>query len=126
MISVSQALKIHDIVIEKFGGASGLRDEKLLKSALERPFQTFDGKDLYPTPITKSSAILESILMNHPFVDGNKRTGYVLFRLVLNYFDFDIHATQEEKYEFVISITTGERKFEEICLWVEEKIINIG
>lgn len=76
MISVSEAILIQDILIEKFGGTRGIRDRGLLESALARPFQTFDNKDLYPTIVKKAAALIESILRNHPFVDGNKRIGY--------------------------------------------------
>ena len=78
MISVEQVLKIHSIAIEKFGGANGVRDMGGLQSALARPFQTFGGTDLYPTTYEKAAAIGESLIMNHPFIDGNKRTGYLL------------------------------------------------
>ncbi|MEP1096365.1 MAG: type II toxin-antitoxin system death-on-curing family toxin, partial [Cyclobacteriaceae bacterium] len=77
MISEREALEIHSILIERFGGSEGIRDKALLLSALNRPFQTFDGNELYPTVIDKAAAILESIIKNHPFIDGNKRTGYV-------------------------------------------------
>ena len=83
MIDIHDVELIHQILIEKFGGGKGIRDRKLLESALARPFQTFDKKDLYVTPIEKAAALLESILINHPFIDGNKRTGYVLMRLLL-------------------------------------------
>jgi death-on-curing protein len=75
MISVSEAIYIHDILIERFGGSTGIRDVGLLESALARPFQTFNGVDLYPESIEKAAALIESILNNHPFVDGNKRIG---------------------------------------------------
>ena len=70
MISEKEALKIHAILIEKFGGSVGVRDKELLDSTLNRPFLTFDGKELYPTPVDKAAAILESIVKNHPFTDG--------------------------------------------------------
>ena len=73
MISVEQVLKIHGIAIEKFGGANGVRDLGGLQSALARPFQTFGGTDLYPTIFEKAAAIGESLIMNYPFIDGNKR-----------------------------------------------------
>lgn len=72
MISAEEALEIHSILIEKFGGTHGVRDKSLLDSALHRPYQTFDSKELYPTLIDKAAAILESIVKNHPFVDGKK------------------------------------------------------
>lgn len=125
MISIEKAIEIHAIVVEKFGGANGLRDKNLLNSALSRPFQTFDNVDLYDTPAKKAAAIIESVLINHPFLDGNKRTGYVLYRLILNMFDCDINASFDEKYEFVISITTGQRRFDEILKWTEFHLISL-
>ena len=83
MISRQEVESIHEILIEKFGGSSGIRDREILESAVGRPYQTFDQNDLYPSPIDKAAAIFESIISNHPFVDGNKRTAYVVMRLML-------------------------------------------
>ncbi|MEQ6118039.1 Fic family protein [Reichenbachiella sp. MALMAid0571] len=118
MISEKEALEIHAILIERFGGSGGIRDKELLDSALHRPYQTFDGQELYPTPIDKAAAILESIVKNHPFSDGNKRTGYVLARLLLMNQQIDIHADKEQKYQFVISISTGKLNFNQIKEWL--------
>ena len=67
MISVKQALAIHKIAIEKFGGSDGMRDFGNFESALARPFQTFDGKELYTTIEEKAAEIGESIIINHRF-----------------------------------------------------------
>lgn len=120
MISEKEALETHAILIERFGGSVGVRDKELLESALNRPFQTFDEKELYPTPVDKAATILESIVKNHPFTDGNKRTGYVLARLLLMNHQLDIHAKQERKYQFVISISTGELSFDQIKEWLKK------
>ena len=120
MISVNQALEIHEILIKQFGGTAGLRDLGSLESALARPFQTFDGKDLYPDFFTKSAAIGESIIINHPFIDGNKRTGYVLMETILRFGSIKISAQNNDLYEFVISISTGEKSFDEIVEWLKE------
>ncbi|MEO7266180.1 MAG: type II toxin-antitoxin system death-on-curing family toxin [Ferruginibacter sp.] len=93
-----------------------------LDSALARPFQTFENNELYPTPVNKSAALIESILVNHPFIDGNKRTDYVLMRIFLITNGLDINATQEEKYDFVINIASGKTKFEEITEWLTNHI----
>ena len=90
-----------------------------MDSALNRPYQTFDGNELYPTPIDKAAAILESIVKNHPFIDGNKRTGYVLARLLMMSEQLDIQADQEKKYHLVISISKGEISFDQIKEWLE-------
>jgi death-on-curing protein len=118
MISVENAIKIQSLLVDKFGGTTGIRDKGLLESALARPFQTFDKNDLYNSPIEKAAALIESIITNHPFIDGNKRFGYIAMRLVLLEAGLDIRATEEEKYEFVISIAKGELKFSGICSWI--------
>lgn len=118
MISRKEVEEIHKLVIEMFGGSHGIRDGNGLDSALARPFQTFDNKDLYSDTLQKAAALIESILINHPFIDGNKRTGYVLLRFFLIQNHIDINATLEEKYEFVIGIASGNIKYEEICKWL--------
>jgi death-on-curing protein len=123
MISYKEVVDIHQILIDEFDGANGIRDKELLSSALARSLQTFDGKELYPTPIEKAASLIESILINHPFIDGNKRTGYVLMRLILLSNNFDIIATQEEKYTFVIEIASGKSKFDSIVNWLTSHTI---
>lgn len=118
MISIKEVEEIHKKLIERFGGSHGIRELSALDSALARPFQTFDGEELYPTPVSKAASLIESILMNHPFTDGNKRTGYVLMRMLLIYHNLDIKASQDEKYEFVLSIATGHSKLPEIIDWL--------
>ena len=122
MIEISEVEKIHDILIERFGGAKGIRDKGILESAIGRPFQTFDGKDLYPDPIDKAAAIFESIVSNHPFVDGNKRTAYVLMRLILKRNQLDIEVDQEVKYDFVIRAAKGELTFDKIKTWIRNNL----
>jgi len=118
MITVDYAIKIHNTLIDKFGGIPGLRDRNLLESALARPYQTFDQKDLYKTPAEKSSALIESLITNHPFLDGNKRFGYTAMRLLLLEEGFDIAATENEKYDFVIDIAKGTLKYPDIYSWI--------
>jgi len=121
MISTEEAFKIHKLLVDQFGGSHGVRDKNSLNSALNRPFATFDHKELYPSPIEKAAAILESIVTNHPFIDGNKRTGYVLARLFLLKSGLDIESTQKDKYEMVIAVSKGEWKFEQIKTWLTNR-----
>ena len=122
MIDINEVEKIHDILIEKFGGGKGIRDKGLLESAINRPFQTFDGLDLYPDPVDKAAAIFESIITNHPFVDGNKRTAYVLMRLILKSNNLDIRLGQNEKYDFVIRSASGQVSFDQIRAWIKDNL----
>ena len=122
MITVEEAIRIHGILIDRFGGTNGIRDRNLLESALSRPFQTFDKKDLYSSPVDKAAALIESIVINHPFLDGNKRFGYIAMRLILLESGLDIDAPEEDKYLFVIGIAKGELKFNEICNWIKKNV----
>lgn len=123
MITVKEVEEIHKTLIDSFGGSHGIRDFAALDSALARPFQTFDGKELLPTPIQKVAALIESILINHPFIDGNKRTGYVLMRLFLMRYTLDLNASENEKYAFVISIASGHETFENIVAWLNKHVV---
>jgi death-on-curing protein len=70
MIDLNTSIHIHNILIDKFGGSKGIRDKALLESALNRPYATFDNIDLNPTGMDKAAALLESLIINHPFMDG--------------------------------------------------------
>jgi len=118
MIPIKDVEQLHRILIDKFGGSHGIRDNSALESALARPFQTFDKKDLYPSALEKAASLIEGILINHPFIDGNKRTGYTLLRLFLLQNEIDITASQDNKYEFVIDIASGTLKYEGIVSWL--------
>jgi death-on-curing protein len=122
MIEFKEVEKIHDILIEKFGGAKGIRDIGALESAINRPYQTFDGQDLYPDPVDKAAAIFESIISNHPFVDGNKRTAYVLMRLILLQNRLDIKTGQDEKFDFVIKAAKSELTVGQISDWIKSHL----
>jgi len=122
MIDFTEAGKIHEILIEKFGGTKGIRDKGALEAALKRPYATFDQKDLYPTAIDKAAAILESIISNHPFVDGNKRTGYVIMRLSLMESGLDIKSDQADKYKFVTNVANSNLNIDQIKEWIKKRI----
>ena len=115
-----KVIELHDEVLCRYGGASGIRDAGMLASALNRPFQTFDGEELYPSPYEKTAAILESIIQNHPFIDGNKRTGFLLSSTLLLENNISITASEDEKYDFVIKVSVSEFRFDEIIDWLKK------
>ncbi len=125
MIDFKTTEYVHNILINTYGGSKGIRDRGALEAALARPHATFDQNDLYPAPVDKAAALFESLIINHPFVDGNKRISYVLMRLTLLENEIDISASQDEKYNFVISASKGEYRFEEIREWLNAHIVKI-
>ena len=73
--SIEQILMLHTQLIEQTGGSNGVRDYNLLESAVETPFQSFGGKELYPTIQAKAVRLGYGLIKNHPMIDGNKRIG---------------------------------------------------
>jgi death on curing protein len=126
MIDLKTVENIHGLLIDQFGGSKGIRDLNSLKAAIARPWSTFDQNDLYPFPIDKAAAIFESLIIGHPFLDGNKRISYVLMRLILLDGNLDINASQEDKYEFVMAASKGELRFEGIKQWLLSHIEEIN
>ena len=119
MISIKEIVAIHEILIDHFGGLQGIRDKDSLEAALNRPLQTFDNKELYPSLLEKVAALLESLIKNHPFHDGNKRLGYTVSRLILLNNDMDIKASEIEKYNFIISIAENKVDYRHILDWLK-------
>jgi death-on-curing protein len=126
MIPIELVLHVHERSVKEYGGGNGLRDRDLLLAAIGRPFQTFDQQDLYQSPVEKATAIFESLIINHPFIDGNKRTAYLMLRYILNLYSFDIMAFEDEKYKMTISASTGEIRFDEIRVWIENHLVSIN
>ncbi len=112
MITLSEILLIHQNVLKVHGGANSVRDFGGLESAIARPYQTFGGEYLYSNSFERAAAIGESIIMNHPFIDGNKRTGYVLMETLLRIDGIKIASSDDDLYQFIISISTGSLNFE--------------
>lgn len=125
-IILSTTIAFHNKLIEDYGGSKGIRDLGSLKAAVNRPYATFDGTDLYPTSIEKSAAIFESLLINHPFIDGNKRIGYFMMEFLLD-IDFKlIDASQPEKYDFTIKVAEGKMNIDLIVEWLDNHVIALN
>ncbi len=118
MIDIVFVLRIQKTLIKLYGGEEGIRDIGLLDGALKRPFQTFEGKDLYETNIEKGAALIQSLINNHPFIDGNKRVGYFILRwfLIENKLDFNVRPNLI--YDFIIQVASGKYDFEAIKAWL--------
>ena len=119
-LELSTVLEIHERLIKATGGNYGLRDEGLLQSALYSPLATFGGEDLYLDFFTKVAVLLHKIAQNHPFVDGNKRTAFVvgITTLELNGYRFD--AEQEEVVNFMLEVAQGKVDIIRIEAWIRK------
>ncbi len=123
MIRPADVLALHDASIREYGGSHGLRDEGLFQSALARPFQTFDGTELYPSTFSKAAALGESLIVNHPFVDGNKRTGALVMEILLLEEGYSLQVSNDDFYDFIIAIATGTMHTAAIAAWLEARSV---
>mgnify|MGYP001782730524 CR=1 FL=1 len=117
-LSKSQILLLHNQLISETGGSSGLRDESLLDSALNAPFQTFDGKDVYPSLQQKAARLCFSLVKNHPFIDGNKRIGAHAMLVFLALNSIDLQYSQEEFSDIIIQLAAGEIELTDLLHWI--------
>lgn len=118
-LTSSEVVLIHARVIQRTGGSQGIRDIGLLESAVARPQATFDQNELYPTLWDKAAALMESLISNHSFVDGNKRTGVVAVGLFLERNGYTLTASNEEVYDFTVKIAQRKANLEEIAQWLK-------
>jgi len=119
-LTTLQIIAIHDQLIKRFGGSQGIREMSLLESAVHRPEATFDGADLYKTIFDKSAVLFHSILKNHAFVDGNKRTAYSASALFLKMNGYDLSNLHGASVEFSVRVETDNLKVEEISMWLKK------
>ena len=120
-LSLEQVLELHRLQVRFFGGSGGLRDRGALEAALGRPQATFGGEDLYPDVEAKAAALLHSLVMNHPFVDGNKRIGASAAELFLNVNDALLQSEDEELVETTLAVARGEIGAEALAIWLRQR-----
>lgn len=121
-LSIRQILRIHELLLEQFGGAAGVRDRGALEAAVARPQMTFDGEDLYRDLADKAAALMHSLVQNHPFVDGNKRVGAMAFELFVTSNGHDLHASDDELEALTLSLARGELAAEAIAIWIRQRL----
>ncbi len=117
-VSKEKVLHLHQLISEQTGGDMSLRDEGLLESALEGAFQTFDGKELYPTKEEKGARLGFSLISNHAFVDGNKRIGMLVMLTFLEVNGIRIEATNDEIVQVGFAVADGAMRYDQLVDWV--------
>ena len=123
--TIQDIYELHKQLENAFILSSGVRDENLLASAVNTPFQTFMGNDLYPSLYDKAAQLCYGIANNHPFTDGNKRTALHSMYVYLIINGFDITATQQDVENMIIDIAAGNMTNTELAQWLQENTVEI-
>lgn len=118
----ARVLLLYQFIVEATGGTFGIRDERMLESALEAPYQTFDGKELYPSKEEKAARLGYGLVANHPFVDGNKRIGLYVMISFLEVNGINIEFTDEEIEKLALSIADGTYKYDDVINFLRDKL----
>ena len=117
-----QILLLHSALIAESGGSDGIRDEGLLDSAVNTPFQTFSGQDLYPTVLEKAVRLGFGLIRNHPFIDGNKRIGAHAMLVFLNLNSITLSYEDDELISTILSVASGEMDADGLLKWIQQHI----
>lgn len=120
ILSKKQVLALHSDLIREFGGTEGIRDEGLLESALAAPFQTFGGEPVYPSLQAKAARLGFGLVSNHPFVDGNKRTGAHVMLVFLALNGVELCYGQEDLISIFLSVASGMSDWRDLQRWILE------
>ena len=121
-LSVPQLVALHGKLLNAFGGRRGLRDRSALESAAARPGMTFDGEDLSPDLAAKAAALMHSLVVNHAFVDGNKRVGAAAAELVVEVNGYRLRAADSDLEDLTLAVARGELSAEAIAIWFRQRL----
>lgn len=119
-LTLEQIIIIHEDQIVRYGGSSGLRDVSLLESAVFRPQSSFGGDDLYPTIFDKASTLMHSLILNHPFIDGNKRTGITSMLVFLELNEYRLQVTQKALVNIALGVESKKLNTEKLAAWIKK------
>ena len=119
-ITLDTVLAIHDDMVDRYGGSNGIRDLGLIQSAIARPQSSFDGEDLYPGCFDKAAALFHSLMFNHAFVDGNKRTTIVSTARFLSMNGYELDVDTDEFVSFPLRVENKHLSIEGISKWLAD------
>ena len=121
-LTFSEVLALHQSIIERWGGSGGIRDLGALESALAQPRQGFGGADLYPDLASKAAALCFSLVLNHPFVDGNKRGGHAAMEAYLLMNGHELNAPVDEQEHIILNLAAGQLPRDALLEWLKQHI----
>ena len=122
LLSKQHIIKLHSELISKFGGTDGIRDEGILESAIQAPFQSFDNNDLYPTILEKASRLCFGLIKNHPFIDGNKRIATHSMLIFLDINNLSLSYEDQDLINIILSISSGQLDNTHLLMWLIDHI----
>ncbi len=118
-VSIDQVYEIHKSIVKRAGTVASVRDFALLHSAVERPKATYMGRDLYPTVFLKAAALLQSLCLNHPFTDVNKRTAWITTKRFLKVNNYLLLANRTQAADFMVYVDNSKPELKEISSWLK-------
>ena len=121
-LTLSEVLELHRQLVEQSGGGTGVRSLGLLESAIAQPAMTFGGQDLYKSIYEKATAICFSLVMNHPFMDGNKRIGHAAMEVFLVLNGYELDAQVDDAEQLMLALAAGNVRRESLCEWIASHI----
>ena len=121
-LSLNEVLDIYNKIMQQSGGTIGIRDVGAFESAIAQPRMSFGGNDLYPTIVEKATALCFSLVMNHPFLDGNKRIGHAAMEIFLILNGYEIDSTVDEQEIIILSLASGKLDRNEFNEWLKHHI----
>ena len=119
-LSLGEIVDLHQALLEQTGGAPGIRDLGMLESALAQPRATFGGTDLHPTLVAKAAALGFSLILNHPFVDGNKRVAHAAMEVFLLLNGLELLGTVDEQEHLMLDLADGRVTREQLTEWLQK------
>ncbi len=120
-VDIGEAYIIHQLIIKRAKTKASVKDFTLLHSAVERPKATYGGTDLYPDVFLKAAALLQSICLNHPFTDGNKRTAWAVAHRFLWKNNYHLKAESKEAADFMVYVDNEKPDIKEISDWLKKR-----
>ena len=124
-LSPGQVLFIHARVVSVTGGSHGVRDLGLLESAVARPHAAFEGKEFYPEEFSKAAALMESLLKDHPFADGNKRTAFASAGVFLRLNGWRLTASAGDVVAQTMRVAINEISLDDVAVWLRSNSVRL-
>lgn len=121
-LTKDQIIMLHEAIYKRYGGDVGVLNDGMLDSAMQAPFQTFDGTELYPETKDKIIRLAYGLIKNHSFRDGNKRIGALVLLTLLEINGYHVNASNEEFADIIMGIAASEKDDEDLKKWVEKHI----